>query len=73
MANMEEFQDGLNEVMTDVRRFLDSAGLEDWQEYLIVRRFGKEQSFIVLANPRDKSTVANELIEWHKARAGRGQ
>ena len=63
---ISNFNDDLSISLSDVRACLDHWGLKDWKEYLVVRCPGKEDSYIVMANPADKSDFADRLVELHK-------
>jgi hypothetical protein len=66
MATRQDLNEDLNVGMTEVRRTLEHYHLGEWQEYLLVRRKGCPNSFIVLAHPRDKSDFDEKLIAFHK-------
>jgi hypothetical protein len=55
-----------NIYMTGIRGVLENWGSGDWQEYLVVRRRDKPESFIVLNHPSDKSDFADQLIRLHR-------
>jgi hypothetical protein len=57
--------------LTEVRKTLIHYNLAEWEEYLIVRRRGKEGSYIVLAHPSDKSDFQDRLVAFHKTEAER--
>lgn len=63
---MEDFNEDLSIALTEVRNVLDHWGLKDWREYLVVRRPARDGSYIVLANPNDKSDFQESLVEFHK-------
>lgn len=73
---VEGFSQDLNVTFSEVRAVLDHWALtrgKGWQEYLLVRGPGKEDSFIVLAHPDDKSDFAERLVELHKSEAAQGK
>lgn len=70
---MESFSDDLNISMSEVRALLNHWGLKDWREYLVVRKPGKPESYIVLANPSDKSGFEEKLVALHAATAQEGE
>jgi hypothetical protein len=71
MATERDLQDDLSVGLTEVRKTLIHYNLAEWEEYLIVRRRGKEGSYIVLAHPSDKSDFQDRLVAFHKAEAER--
>lgn len=69
MATREDLNQDLSVGMTEVRRTLEHYNLGEWQEYLIVRRKGKPDSFIVLAKEADTGDFAERLTAFHKEQA----
>lgn len=63
---IESFSEDLNIAFTNVHVTLEQWGLGEWKEYLVVRLPGKQESFIVLAHPDDKSDFADRLTALHK-------
>lgn len=68
-AKLTNFNDDVSVSLSEVRAVLDHWGLNDWQEYLLVRRPGKPNSYVVFANPKDTSDFQEQLIEFHKTQA----
>ena len=72
MATREDLNQDLSVGMTEVRRTLEHYNLGEWQEYLLVRRKGRPDSFIVLAKETDTSDFCDRLAAFHKEQAAAG-
>lgn len=66
---VQNFNDDLSISLSEVRAVLDHWNLKDWQEYLLVRRPGHPNSYIVFANPSDTSGFEERLMRFHKEQA----
>lgn len=66
---VNNFNDDVSTSLSEVRAVLDHWGLKDWQEYLLVRRLGKPDSYVVFANPKDTSDFQERLIAFHRDEA----
>jgi hypothetical protein len=66
MATREDLNEDLNVGMTAVRRTLEHYNLGQWNEYLVVRKPGCPDSYIVLSRPSDESDFADRLVAFHK-------
>lgn len=69
MATREDLNQDLSVGMTEVRRTLEHYNLGEWREYLLVRRAGHPESFVVLAKEADTSDFADRLVSFHKEQA----
>lgn len=69
MATTTDLNDDLSVGMTEVRWTLEHYNIGEWQEYLLVRKRGHPDAFIVLQKERDTSDFADKLVEFHKAQA----
>lgn len=71
MATQEDLNQDLSVGMAEVRRTLEHYNLGEWQEYLLVRRVGRPDSFLVIKKDRDTSDFADKLAAFHKEQAER--
>jgi hypothetical protein len=62
----QKFNADLSVSLSDVRACLDHWGLTDWNEYLIVRKPNRKESYVIMANPNDRSAFADKLLELHQ-------
>ena len=69
MATTKDLNDDLSVGMSEIRATLDHYRLtqKGWREYLIVRKPGCAESFIILTHPNDASGFDERLMEFHKA------
>lgn len=69
MATTQDLNDDLSVGMTEIRATLKHYGLTDkgWREYLLVRKPGAPESFVILAHPDDDTGFDESLMEFHKA------
>lgn len=57
--------------MTAVRETLEQSGMGDWEEYLVVRRPGKEENYVILSHPEDQSDFPDRLRDLHREQCAR--
>lgn len=66
MASQQDLASDLSVGLSEVHWTLKHYNLGDWNEYLLVRRPGCPESFIVLRHPSDTSDVEERLVAFHK-------
>lgn len=67
------FNEDLSIALNSVRACLDHWGLQDWREYLVVRKPGQAGAYVIMANPTDETGFDERILELHKATAEQEQ